>query len=283
MIYTFSALHYLGDLRLRLEALAKPPPPPIIARKPPPVPTQSALPRCKAIWSYSGVEEDELTFQESDEIEIVNEDDDAWWRGIVVKPDGSRSQSGLFPSNYVKKVDPNQSNTPSSPLPPARNLPPVYTPSVHSSDHAPSTYSFHSPDHNKNMQGYQGQSQVPMSMPSPYDSSSEKPHNSGVAPWQPGHRTHWSSGAPIPAPPPPPPQQYQQGYSGMPPSPAPSNQSYYQQQQQQQTLPEKTEMQQASQGPSNPALYGTQQPVPPDHNKNDKVSIFLRVCSMMLC
>lgn len=247
---TFLFLAYqTTDIRSHLDPLARPAPPPVTARKPPSIPQKPNLKQCKAIWSYNGVEADELSFQENDRIEVIEEVDAAWWKGCVVRTDASRSGSGLFPSNYVEEIQAGSSALMSPPLP-ARNVPPVYTPSLKAEQ--PSTYN----DEKQQLQGYHGQT---MAMPSPY--SNQNQSTLGPPKWQPGV-SRWSSGGP-PAPPPPPPHAgYQSPPASLgPPSPAPSNNSYYQQ---------------ATQGPSNPALYGTQQPVvqtEEEKKKHDKVRV----------
>ncbi|UZJ51349.1 hypothetical protein CBS101457_000669 [Exobasidium rhododendri] len=230
--------HQTLDIRSHLEALARPRPPPIVGRKPPTIPQSTSLRQCKAIWSYSGAEADELTFEENDRIEIIEEVDAAWWKGCVVHADTGRSQAGLFPSNYVESIQ-EVALLSKSPPPPARNVPPIYTSPIHPDQS--STYN----DDKQQLQGYHGQL---MTMPSPY---SNQNHSSlGPPAWQPGV-ARWSSGAPPAAIPAPPPSQA--GYASPspsshgPPSPAPSNTGYYQQV--------------ATQGPSDQQPHSSQQPV----------------------
>jgi hypothetical protein len=206
--------------------------------------------------------------------------DASWWKGRLAgrKDD----EAGLFPSNYVEKIQSNAASSSSTTLPslPARNMPPIYTPSIHS-DHSSSTYHDNTQDQSK---------QGSMCMPSPY----------GQMP-----SSNWSNGAPPAMPPPPPsngytsPHNYSQNsfmtapqQSGPPNhyvSPQPSgnyispvtppekqglskvpsnNPGYWQQQHPDQA---------AAVGPSNPALYGAPQPAPgptPEEKaKHDKVSI----------
>lgn len=52
-----------------------------------------------ALYAYKAQNEDELTFEKDDVINIVSRDDAAWWKGEL------RGVSGLFPSNYVMPVD----------------------------------------------------------------------------------------------------------------------------------------------------------------------------------
>ena len=227
-------------MRSHLDPIARPAPPPITARKPPSIPTFAPRKQCRALWSYAAADVDELTFSEDDQVEIVEEVDASWWKGCVVRPDGSRSDAGLFPSNYVE-AHPNPITAPPvparnllSPPLPARNTPPVYSPTHPvEQQQQPSSYT-----DEKQMQGLHGQT---MAMPSPYSTHENQPA------WQQGGGSPW------------------------PRSPGPpSNQSYYHQQHDAQAA--------ATQGPSNPALYGTQQPTSTpeeDKKKQDKVRVCL--------
>lgn len=271
-----TAIH-LADIRTVLDPIARPAPP-VVGRKPSLKAQKPALQQCRAIWAYMAMEADELNFNENDRIEIVEEVDAAWWRGSVIRPDGSRSEAHLFPSNYVEKVAP--STTPSlSPLPPRRNVPPIYTPSSTTSEQ-PSSYfndtnnqpipslhsNFDSSNNNSNNQIVQ--------MPSPYGGQ-QQPTSPNK--WYSPSSAPWSKGKPPTMPPPPPSNNYispvpsHQSLQEKPSlSPAPNNQSYYQHSQNQ----SQSDIQApAVMGPSNPALYGTQQPVD-DHHKREKVRFF---------
>lgn len=216
------------------------------------------------------MEADELSFNEGDRIEIVDEVDGAWWRGSVIRPDGSRSEAHLFPSNYVEKIAPLTSSA-TSPLPPRRNVPPIYTPSA-SSDQASTYFNNNQPipspaSSNDNNQLVQ--------MPSPYggQQSPTSPNE-----WYSPSNAPWSRGKPPGMPPAPPSNNYISPVPShaslqqeKPPlSAAPSNHSYYHQQQQPQNQSQTNMQQAAVMGPSNPALYGTQQPVD-DRHKREKV------------
>jgi hypothetical protein len=241
------------DIRSHLEILARPHPPPVVGRKPPTIPQKPALRQCKALWSYAGAEADELTFEENDRVEVLEEVDAAWWRGCVVHPDANRSQPGLFPSNYVEEIR-GVAPISTSPPPPARNMPPIFNPSLHTEQ--ASSYN----DEKQQMQGFHGKS---MPTPTPYYNNNQNQGSLGPPAWQPGV-ARWSSGKPPTMPPAPPSHN---GYvspapsSHGPPSPAPSNHAYYQQV--------------ANQAPADQQpLYGTQQPVVQtmeEKRKHDKV------------
>ena len=51
-----------------------------------------------ALYTYSSSEQGDLSFNQGEYITIVKKDGD-WWTGTI----GDRS--GIFPANYVKKVD----------------------------------------------------------------------------------------------------------------------------------------------------------------------------------
>merc|ERR1712137_1440725 len=62
---------------------------------PPPTPAAPPKPKCRALYPYDPVEPDELTLNEGDVIEIIEQDGD-WWKGLL---NGAES---LFPANYVE-------------------------------------------------------------------------------------------------------------------------------------------------------------------------------------
>merc|ERR1711974_335727 len=64
---------------------------------PPPAAAAPSKPKCRALYPYDPVENDELRLQEGDVIEIIEEDGD-WWKGIL------NGAEGLFPANYVEKI-----------------------------------------------------------------------------------------------------------------------------------------------------------------------------------
>ncbi|EDV90590.1 GH14216 [Drosophila grimshawi] len=56
--------------------------------------------RCKVIYSYTQVNDDELTLAVGDVIEFLGEVEEGWWRGRL------RSKVGVFPSNFVRHIEP---------------------------------------------------------------------------------------------------------------------------------------------------------------------------------
>ncbi|TFY68017.1 hypothetical protein EVG20_g3718 [Dentipellis fragilis] len=109
----------------------------------PPEPVRSAPPpasrttRAKALWAYNenGSEPNDLSFRPGDIIEIVSESNADWWTGRA------NGKQGLFPSNYVEKID---SYAPSS-GPPAPSYPSRGTPQPPASYSAPPPASYSSP------------------------------------------------------------------------------------------------------------------------------------------
>uniref|UniRef100_A0A3Q4H1D1 Osteoclast-stimulating factor 1 n=1 Tax=Neolamprologus brichardi TaxID=32507 RepID=A0A3Q4H1D1_NEOBR len=91
----------------------------------PPVPAASKKPKkrqCKVLFEYQPQNEDELELKVGDIVEITEEVEEGWWSGTL------NGKSGLFPSNFVKELEPmgdvGESNdttesigTPTSPLP----------------------------------------------------------------------------------------------------------------------------------------------------------------------
>ncbi|XP_046392681.1 SH3 domain-containing kinase-binding protein 1 isoform X2 [Ischnura elegans] len=53
--------------------------------------------RCRAIFSYKPVNEDELELKVNDLIEFISEVEEGWWKGRL------RSKVGVFPSNFVQE------------------------------------------------------------------------------------------------------------------------------------------------------------------------------------
>jgi len=60
--------------------------------------------QARALWAYNenGAEPNDLIFAVGEIIEIVSEDNADWWTGRA------RGREGLFPSNYVEKLGPEQ-------------------------------------------------------------------------------------------------------------------------------------------------------------------------------
>ncbi|THH21262.1 hypothetical protein EW146_g246 [Bondarzewia mesenterica] len=114
-----------------ISAPVSPPPPastelgPPVRRNVPPPPVQ--LSRAKAIWGYNenGQEQNDLSFRAGDVIEVVAETNADWWTGKI------NGKQGLFPSNYVEKMDSSSFSPPSYP-PDIRKSPVPYGPSYQS-------------------------------------------------------------------------------------------------------------------------------------------------------
>ena len=51
-----------------------------------------------AVYPYNAQHEDELTFHKDSVINVLNKDDDNWWKGEV------NGLIGMFPSNYVESL-----------------------------------------------------------------------------------------------------------------------------------------------------------------------------------
>lgn len=66
-------------------------------------PQASSLPRrtrvVKALYDFSALEPDELSFQTNDIIEVMETINDSWWLGKL------GHKTGLFPSNYVTSIN----------------------------------------------------------------------------------------------------------------------------------------------------------------------------------
>ncbi|XP_076136370.1 myosin IEb [Alosa pseudoharengus] len=65
--------------------------------KPAPAPKPRG-PQCKALWAYSALDTDELSFNADDVIDILTADPSGWWYGRL------RGKEGMFPGNYVEKI-----------------------------------------------------------------------------------------------------------------------------------------------------------------------------------
>ena len=51
-----------------------------------------------ALYEYSAMQEDELSFKEGQVLVVIERDNAGWWRGNHVDD----SKSGWFPANYVE-------------------------------------------------------------------------------------------------------------------------------------------------------------------------------------
>ena len=54
-----------------------------------------AVEQVVALYPYKALREDELNFQKGMVINVLDKQDQAWWKGEV------NGQTGMFPSNYV--------------------------------------------------------------------------------------------------------------------------------------------------------------------------------------
>ncbi|XP_059353764.1 GRB2-related adapter protein 2-like [Carassius carassius] len=64
---------------------------------PPPPPQASAL-QVRAMYDFSAQDADELNFHAGDLIEVLDQSDRFWWKGVL------RGRTGLFPVNYTNPV-----------------------------------------------------------------------------------------------------------------------------------------------------------------------------------
>ncbi|XP_051985850.1 GRB2-related adapter protein 2b [Xyrauchen texanus] len=74
-------------------------PAPLLARPPDPLPPPkpSAL-QVRALYDFTAEDADELNFLAGDIIEVLDQSDQSWWRGLL------RGRTGLFPVNYTNPV-----------------------------------------------------------------------------------------------------------------------------------------------------------------------------------
>lgn len=237
--------HQITSIRSELEPVARPVPPPIIGRKP----ASIVRKRYRAIWSYNGADSDELSFNEGDLLELIEEVSEGWWKGCLIQSDGQKGREGMFPSNYVEVLPDNTIAAPQRIVPP---LPPRQTENEYSNFGA-----MQNSEDEKRAMGYHAQQP-------PYSDTPLGPPR-----WQPGV-ARWSSNGP-PMPPPPPPNNFSPSPGPMSPPPTSQNMGYYNQP----PMPY---------GSATPDAFGNQSnqqyqqqgapPPPPDQpHKHDKVSI----------
>ena len=55
--------------------------------------------RCKVLFSYQPVHEDELELQADQVVEFLSEVEDGWWKGRIA------GRVGVFPSNFVEMCE----------------------------------------------------------------------------------------------------------------------------------------------------------------------------------
>ncbi|KAL1513817.1 hypothetical protein ABEB36_003172 [Hypothenemus hampei] len=58
--------------------------------------------QCKVTFSYTQEHEDELTLKVGDIIDILGEEEEGWWRGVL------NGKEGVFPSNFVEEIKPSE-------------------------------------------------------------------------------------------------------------------------------------------------------------------------------
>lgn len=76
------------------------PPPQPMGHPPPPAPAPAPSgPRYIAVYDYTAADDDEVSFNEGDEIVDVEVIDDGWMEGRVKRT----GEKGMLPSNYVEK------------------------------------------------------------------------------------------------------------------------------------------------------------------------------------
>lgn len=54
--------------------------------------------QCRVIFNYNQDHEDELTLSVGDIVDILGEEEEGWWRGIL------NGREGVFPSNFVEEI-----------------------------------------------------------------------------------------------------------------------------------------------------------------------------------
>ncbi|ORX35749.1 SH3 domain-containing protein [Kockovaella imperatae] len=86
--------------------------------------------RARALWDYNGTAHDDLTFRSGDTVIIDEEVNEQWYRGRVI-PQGQQyplERSGLFPSNYIEKLAPQNMYSSPPPPPPQSHMVPYQGP-----------------------------------------------------------------------------------------------------------------------------------------------------------
>lgn len=58
----------------------------------------SRIRRCRVAFSYKQDHEDELNLHVGDIIEVLGEEEEGWWRGVL------NGKEGVFPSNFVVEI-----------------------------------------------------------------------------------------------------------------------------------------------------------------------------------
>lgn len=54
--------------------------------------------QCRVLFSYHKDHDDELNLKPGDVVDVVCEEEEGWWRGIL------HGKEGVFPSNFVEEI-----------------------------------------------------------------------------------------------------------------------------------------------------------------------------------
>lgn len=54
--------------------------------------------QCRVVFSYKQDHEDELNLNVGEVIEVLGEEEEGWWRGVL------NGKVGVFPSNFVEEI-----------------------------------------------------------------------------------------------------------------------------------------------------------------------------------
>lgn len=54
--------------------------------------------QCEALYDYTANQSDELTIQPGDVINLIEKQDQDWWKGEI------NGQVGIFPATYVQEI-----------------------------------------------------------------------------------------------------------------------------------------------------------------------------------
>jgi len=90
----------LPDLPAQLQALNvnQQRGPPKIAPKPRPAPKPKRNPQARVLYDYDAQDNDEISLQEGQIIEILKEDENGWFNVKL------NNETGLYPGNYLEKI-----------------------------------------------------------------------------------------------------------------------------------------------------------------------------------
>ncbi|KAM9972574.1 hypothetical protein ACTFIR_011941 [Dictyostelium discoideum] len=64
----------------------------------------TGLPKGIALYNFFSTDEEELTLEEGDIIDIIEEADDGWWKGVKICGNIELNKEGICPYNYIKKL-----------------------------------------------------------------------------------------------------------------------------------------------------------------------------------